>query len=165
MHIGVPEFFTEKSASFPVTEPVNVASHQHYNVSISVNINNNNNHPVAAPKKRNGIINHSVNQIKKIHKVLKSISVILLISTVAGCIVLALLWMTPILKSDDPVQLPDCIMEVNGDGICDDKQNIPECANDGLDCCLLNSFGVLSLCVDCECHLGRYLKYFFCRIQ
>jgi hypothetical protein len=94
--------FTEQTfqSSFPVTEHVNVASHQPVNVVI-VNINNN--HPVAAPKKRNCIINLLVDQIKKIHKVLKSILVILLISIVAGCIVLALLWMVPLLKNHDLV--------------------------------------------------------------
>jgi hypothetical protein len=46
-----------------------------------------------------------------------------------------------------------CIDEVIGDGLCDDRQNIAECRYDGNDCCLGQKN--TTFCEDCACHLGR----------
>jgi hypothetical protein len=46
-----------------------------------------------------------------------------------------------------------CIDEVIGDGLCDDRQNIAECRYDGNDCCLGQKN--TTFCEDCACHSGK----------
>jgi hypothetical protein len=43
-----------------------------------------------------------------------------------------------------------CIDEFNGDGVCDDRQNVEECDYDGLDCCLVSVAIMTSFCEDCN---------------
>jgi hypothetical protein len=74
------------------------------------------------------------------------VGIIVVLSTFLGSLVL---W-DRINNKDDGTP---CIEIFIGDGLCDDRQNVPECNYDGQDCCLaghLNS----SFCEDCACHLG-----------
>lgn len=48
--------------------------------------------------------------------------------------------------------LKGCIDSWQGDGICDDQNNIIECGFDGGDCCLLCKD--TSQCSECKCHEG-----------
>jgi hypothetical protein len=102
-------------------------------------------------------INDADDEIKKnIVGVVTLIGVMVILGSVVGYKVL---WPEPELKRDDPI-LPKgyCRSQVHGDGICDDKQNIPECDYDGLDCCLLTRG--MSFCEACECHLGKCTNKF-----
>jgi hypothetical protein len=97
--------------------------------------------------------NISVVQTKQIQKcrLLLNKKVLVWIIFGTGCIVLSLIMLTcPTLLISKLVN--DC--PSSGDGICDDKQNIPKCGFDGLDCCLL--FVDNSTCTICQCHLGKF---------
>jgi hypothetical protein len=75
------------------------------------------------------------------------LAILLFLSCVVGCIIL----LNILEKSDEPIE--SCINDVVGDGVCDDRQNIPECNYDEGDCCLIPR--IMKFCEDCECYLGK----------
>jgi hypothetical protein len=101
------------------------------------------------PKKQVDLYDEAADIQAMIHLFLGLVAVIVLLLSFVGCIVL---W--NVLKSDEPIF---CIHDVVGDGVCDDRQNIPECNYDEGDCCLIPR--IMKFCEDCECYLGKCCKY------
>lgn len=77
-----------------------------------------------------------------IHLFCSLVGIILFLCGIVGCIILS-----NVLKSDEPIP---CIDDVVSDGVCDDRQNIPECNYDEDDCCLIPR--IMSFCEDCHCY-------------
>jgi hypothetical protein len=124
-------------ANLPITELVNVAIQitriglQEHEVS-KIELN-----PVIKNK-------DDVSACKRcIHLVIHYTVQVVLSMVVGGLIVQSF-------QNEDPNKISDdCNSLVIGDGVCDDKENIPECNYDGQDCCL-HTMNTL-LCEVCKC--------------
>jgi hypothetical protein len=97
------------------------------------------------PKKQVDLYDEAADIRAMIHLFLGLVAAIVLLLSFVGCIVL---W--NVLKHGEPI---NCIDDVVGDGVCDDRQNIPECNYDDGDCCLIPR--IMKFCEDCECYLGK----------
>jgi hypothetical protein len=98
---------------------------------------------------------------KRSGKVANKIAKIALIVVLLAIIVALLVVIVEALWPKDPEDggrtIKLCKTEINGDGICDESENIQKCLYDGLDCCLPDSTQFSFYCKDCACYLGNYM--------